>query len=181
MHIMQIFYFSITALAYCNTSSEGRQSLWKSLPSCKLTKTWSSKPTANLLIITYLQRPWGRRSCKNTFDIVYTQMFFSPACCNEVSLRLLQQIPLQHVGCRDAGWNNTSTCIVPCISMANRWIGLMGWYLADGYSIGKKPGFHSQESGNLLERFNFDTTLNRIKQGQTPTWKNRGHRSKGKC
>lgn len=110
------------------TSSEDRQSLWKSSPSCKLTKACSSKPTANLLIITYLQRPRGRRSCKNTFDIVYTKMFFFSSCCNEVSLRLPQWIPLERLCCLHAGRNNTSTCTAECISMTSRWIGLVGWY-----------------------------------------------------
>ncbi len=46
--------------------------------------------------------------------------------------------------------------------MASRWIGLVGWYLADGYSI--KKAVVTQECGNHQERFNFDTTLNQIKQ-----------------
>lgn len=107
-----LFQHQCTSWLQRCTSSEGRQSLWKSSPSCKLTKACSSKPTANLLIITYLQRPWGRRSCKNTFDIVYTKMFFFSACCNEVSPRLLQWIPLQCVGSRHTGWNNTCTPVL---------------------------------------------------------------------
>lgn len=69
------------------------------------------KPTANLLIITYLQIPRGRRACKNTFDIVHSEtgvvFFFPPlsARCGEVSLRLPPQVPRQHVCCLRHGPN----------------------------------------------------------------------------
>uniref|UniRef100_A0AAQ4R9C5 Uncharacterized protein n=1 Tax=Gasterosteus aculeatus aculeatus TaxID=481459 RepID=A0AAQ4R9C5_GASAC len=56
-------------------------------PSCKLTKTCSLEPTANL-------------SCKNTFDMEYTQMFSSWACCDEVSLRLPRWIALGYLSFR---------------------------------------------------------------------------------
>lgn len=75
-HYVNVLFQHQSTLQQC-ASSQDRQSLWKYSLSCKLTKACSSKPTANLLIITYLQRPRGRRSCKNTFDIVYTKMFFS--------------------------------------------------------------------------------------------------------
>lgn len=68
-----MFHFSITALADCNVAQVAMAKTLKSSPSCKVTD--SSKPTANLLVITYLQRPGDRRYCNNTFDTEHTQMF----------------------------------------------------------------------------------------------------------
>lgn len=43
----------------------------------------------------------------------------------------------------------------------------------------EKPGFATQEPGNHLERFNFQTTLNQIKKkGKRPPGKNRDQTSK---
>lgn len=99
-------------------------------------ENWQSlnpqKPTANLLIITYLQRPWGRRSCKNTFDIVYTQMFFFCACCDEVSLR--QWMPLLHVSNKHTAVHGSTHPPVPLVNKHGEemdWIGglMFSWWL----------------------------------------------------
>lgn len=155
------------------TNSEDRQSLWKSSPSCKLTKACSSKPTANLLIITYLQRPWGRRSCKNTFDIVYTKMFFSPL--------VAMKYPL--------GYRSESLCSVsaaytldeithpPVLRSVLAWQvdGLVWWadttlYLADGYSIKKALFCYPRvlkSPGAIQHWLHFEPNQT-IKQGQSP-------------